>query len=60
VALRIIGGATGFGWNALSAMQGLIISRQQSIIWIIPEIIEMAILCFIGGYVIAYIYNRFT
>jgi hypothetical protein len=60
LALRVIIGPLGHGWATYEAMQGLIISNSKSVIWIIPETIQMLIVGFIGGYLIAYTYNRFA
>ncbi len=58
--IRLLATYTGFGIKAYQAFAGVIISRFTKPVWIIPELIQMAIVCFVGGYLIAYLYNRFS
>lgn len=51
----------GIGSWALVFVKSLIFSFNKiSIIWIIPEVIQMTIICFVGGYLIASLYNKFA
>jgi hypothetical protein len=59
LALRIVENY-GYGSRAYLVLSGVIISRSASTIWIVPELIQMAILGFLGGYLIATVYNRFA
>jgi hypothetical protein len=49
-----------FGNRMFNVFSGTIISRSASNAWIVLELIQMAVLCFVGGYLIAYTYNRFA
>jgi hypothetical protein len=49
-----------FGDMMFNVFSGTIISRSASKVWIVPELIQMAILCFVGGYLIARSYNKFA
>ncbi len=61
LVLRIAVRFSGIGSWALVVFKGLIFSfNQTSTIWIIPEVIQMTILGFIGGYLIAILYNKFA
>lgn len=59
IALRIVVRLTGYGSWALVMLKGMVFSfNKTSIIWVIPELIQIAILGFIAGYLIAIIYNK--
>jgi len=57
--LRFLVREFGYGSWALVVVKGLIFSfNKTSTIWIIPEVIQMTILGFTGGYLIASLYNK--
>jgi hypothetical protein len=61
LVLRLLVRLTGIGSWALVVFKGLIFSfNKTSTIWIIPEVIQVTILGFIGGYLIASLYNKFS
>ncbi len=53
----------GYGSWALAALKGLVFSNNTAdatIIWIVPEALQIAALGFIGGYLLATLYNKFA
>jgi hypothetical protein len=55
--IRILMRQSGYGSWAMVVFKSLIFSNPSDI-WIIPEFIQMAIVGFISGYIIASLYNR--
>ena len=61
--LRITVKFFGYGTWALAALKGLVFSNNTAdatIFWIIPEVLQIALLGFVGGYLLATLYNRFA
>jgi hypothetical protein len=56
--VRILMRQFGYGSWAIVFFKSLIFSKTPSDIWIIPEFIQMVIVGFISGYIIARLYNR--
>jgi hypothetical protein len=60
LVLWIVARNLGYAENLYLMYTGLIFSSSTSTIWIIPELLQVAIMGFIGGYLIANLYNRFA